>query len=372
MNKKIRLYTLDYLRGLAALGIMIYHYLTWTYGSFPINSFMGKWGVYGVSIFYILSGLTLFHVYFKKMAPSYNDLKDFFLKRLFRIYPLLWLTIILTLIPSRIIPGLKVLFINFTGLFGLIKWDGYIGTGVWSIGNELVFYLFFPVFVFLTKKSKPLFYIFAGLLFFISLYFAFFKLDPGQTLDHPTQWTNYVNPLNQVFLFLSGYIMGLYFTNTRVSKLNATVIFILSLAAFIFYRPVGENLSEGINRIVLSTTSFLICFAFYKNTLRFPALIDKALTRLGEASYSVYLLHPIVWIVFRKIISVLSIELPPFLQIISTIIITLIIGYFNYRYFETYFINKGKDFSQKLNTLYKKKDKEGQDYSGITTVLEDK
>src|SRR3954462_8492593 len=108
-NNNKRLYTLDYLRGLSAFGIMIYHCLTWTYGAFPAHTFMGKWGIYGVSIFYILSGLTLFDVYFKRMEPSFNDLKDFYLKRLFRIFPLLWLVIILTIVISGVMPGTKAL-----------------------------------------------------------------------------------------------------------------------------------------------------------------------------------------------------------------------------------------------------------------------
>ncbi len=50
-----RLYNLDYLRGLAAFGIMVYHYMKYTFGTFTADSFMGKIGIYGVSVFYVLS-----------------------------------------------------------------------------------------------------------------------------------------------------------------------------------------------------------------------------------------------------------------------------------------------------------------------------
>ena len=310
---------------------------------------MGKWGVYGVSIFYILSGLTLYHVYFNSMIPNFNDLKGFFLKRFFRIYPLLWLTIILTLILNSRTPSIIGLGINLTGLFGIVKWDGYIGTGVWSIGNELVFYLFFPVFVFLTKKNKLLFYILSGILTLTFLYFAFFKLDIHQSSANHKQWSMYVNPLNQVFLFLSGYLMGLHLTKYRLSKFEPILIFTLALATFIIYPTVGENLTAGVNRIVLTALSFLICLAFYKTTLRFPSFINKIFTALGEASYSIYLLHPIVWLSLKIISQFFLSELAMPLQISFTVIITIIIGYFNHKYFEIFFIALGKKISKKLN-----------------------
>jgi peptidoglycan/LPS O-acetylase OafA/YrhL len=349
-NNKSRLYTLDYLRGLAALGIMTYHCMSWAYGLFSNDSFMGKWGVYGVSIFYMLSGLTLYHVYWERMKPSFSDLTEFYFKRVFRIYPLLWLTILLTvLVHPENKPSLISLGLNLTGIFGLIKWDGYIGTGVWSIGNELVFYLFFPLFIFLAKKSKVAFYLFSAILFATFLYFAFYKLNPGQKLSVHDQWVIYINPLNQVFLFLSGFLIGYFLTDKKISSITSTVVFIVAFAAFIFYKPVEDNLSAGINRMILSLICFAICIAFYKNKLRFPAIIDSMLGGLGEASYSVYLLHPIVWFSIEKLLHIFSIELAPGLKVLLTIGVTLTIGYYNYKYFETLFVRTGRKWFEQLN-----------------------
>ena len=141
-----RLYSLDYLRGLAAFGIMIYHYFSWISGSFSADTFMARVGIYGVSVFYVLSGLTLYYVYYDKMKPSRQDITSFFKKRLFRLFPLLWLVTIAAIFLSKEMPNFYNLFLNLTGLFGFIKWDIYFSTGVWSISNELVFYVFFPLF----------------------------------------------------------------------------------------------------------------------------------------------------------------------------------------------------------------------------------
>jgi len=77
-----RLNSLDYLRGIAAFGIMIYHYSSWTFGRFHADNFMGRVGVYGVAIFYVLSGLTLFHVYHEIMKPKYF-LRNYLLELLY-------------------------------------------------------------------------------------------------------------------------------------------------------------------------------------------------------------------------------------------------------------------------------------------------
>ncbi|MGZ5244541.1 MAG: acyltransferase family protein, partial [Bacteroidia bacterium] len=65
-----RIHNLDYLRGIAAFGIMAYHYLAWSFGEFSAEDFMGRFGLYGVSIFYCLSGLTLYSVYHEKFTFS--------------------------------------------------------------------------------------------------------------------------------------------------------------------------------------------------------------------------------------------------------------------------------------------------------------
>ena len=233
-----RLYNLDYLRGLAAFGIMIYHFISWTSGKFTADTFMARLGLYGVSIFYILSGLTLYYVYFNKMKPSMVEVKSFFKKRIFRIFPLLWLVTIIAIIISRKTPNFYDLFLNLSGLFGFIKWDTYFSTGLWSIGNELVFYAFFPFFILFTKSFKPAMTLLSIALLGFFLYFAFFKLDPNLTIEE--QWRDYINPLNQVFLFFLGFLIGYFFQKVQMSSKLVITLLVLGISVFIFY-PANGN-----------------------------------------------------------------------------------------------------------------------------------
>src|SRR4051812_42709272 len=100
-----RLPGLDYLRGLAAFGIMTYHYSSWTFGEQVASSFLGRVGIYGVAIFYILSGQTLSYIYSSKLQLVSVDLLTFFKKRFFRIFPLLWLATLLSIALSKHIPN---------------------------------------------------------------------------------------------------------------------------------------------------------------------------------------------------------------------------------------------------------------------------
>jgi exopolysaccharide production protein ExoZ len=60
-----RLESLDYLRGLMAVSVMAFHYVSWSFVKPGADSLLGKLGIYAVSIFYILSGVSLSFVYFQ-------------------------------------------------------------------------------------------------------------------------------------------------------------------------------------------------------------------------------------------------------------------------------------------------------------------
>src|SRR4051812_47920865 len=58
VGERQRVYQLDAIRGLLAIGVMVYHAVFWANGTYlPL---LGTWGVYG---FFVLSGWALEHVY---------------------------------------------------------------------------------------------------------------------------------------------------------------------------------------------------------------------------------------------------------------------------------------------------------------------
>lgn len=319
---------------------MLYHYLTWMYGGYSADSIFGRIGVYGVSVFYVLSGLTLFHVYYEQMTPSGGAIRTFFKKRILRIFPLLWLATGISVLLSWKIPDPMVLMLNLTGLFGVFSWDTYLSGGVWSIGNELVFYLFFPLFVFFSKRNIALMALLSLWLFGLYLYFSFMVLP---NCPEPLQWRNYTNPLNQVFLFLGGFLLGLFFKNKEYKWVVLVGVLMAALFLFAFYPVFGPQFAvkTGFNRLVFTSLCLVICFCFYKISLPLPKLLGRVFSFLGEISYSVYLLHPHVYdLVGRFRFQVYPIS--GYARTCISIFLTLFASYFVFRYFERVFMRLGR------------------------------
>jgi peptidoglycan/LPS O-acetylase OafA/YrhL len=307
----------------------------------PDYSMLSKFGYYGVSIFYILSGLTLFHVYEHRFNFTLSEIKIFFKKRLFRIFPLLILT---TLLSSYFVKtDLKTIILNITGLFGIFAWDKAIVTGGWSIGNELVFYCFFPIILLFSKRNTKIFILIILTALLTYIYFAFWLID---TENH---WHNYTNPFNQIFLFISGIVIGRILKYKSESNVIPLIFILIGL--FIFYFPLEvkeRQLLVSYNyRLVYTAASILICTGFYKLTYTLPNILNKPLTILGEASYSVYLLHMFVFY-SCKILNTKFFNFPISYIILPSIIATIISSYICYMYFEKPFVRLG---SQKTTNL---------------------
>jgi exopolysaccharide production protein ExoZ len=327
-----RLFGLDYLRGLAALSIMCFHYFAWTYGEPNAATILGRIGIYGVELFYILSGITLYMVYYNRMTIDRKGLTDFFKKRGLRIFPLFWLATISMVVLAAETPDLKKLFLNLTGLFSVFSWNDYYVPGAWSIGNELVFYLFFPVFVLLLRKSVVAFAVLAIIITGYYIYSAFFLLSVEAPLA--PQWNKYTHPFNQVFLFLAGFAIAHNFRNVKISNVICVIMMAGGAALFLFIPADGDLITvvTGVNRMLFTLSCLMTCFGFYKLTYELKG--DKPLHLLGEASYSVYLLHPIVF----AVVGMITIKF----RIWISIPLTLIGSYFVYELFEKRFMRMGK------------------------------
>lgn len=327
---KQRYENLDYLRGLCALSIMAYHYISWTMRGLDISNFLCKLGVYGVSMFYVLSGLTMYLVYFRTFSPDKTFFKSFYVKRIFRIYPLMWFVMILSIIMYGTESSPTDLVLQFTGLFGIVDWTSNVPVGIWSIGNELSFYLMLPLFFFCMKQSKWLLLAISVIVFGIYCYFAFVLFDKSQPIANQDMY--YKNPLCQAGLFFGGILVGYFFKEKRFKNIPVLVLLGTLVLVFGFY-PVHGNAIEiiaGWERILYTLICFGIAFCFLKADFNFvPAFMKKSLAWLGDISYSLYLLHPHVW----ALITYTSLKIRFVFPIAS--VATLVVCWLVYKYLET-------------------------------------
>jgi exopolysaccharide production protein ExoZ len=334
----VRYHNLDYLRGLSAAGIMIYHYLSWTIGEFQSEDFMGRVGVYGVSIFYVLSGLTLYKVYFNTLSHNPSGWGAFYLKRILRIYPLMIVTILLSAwIMLDFQCSAAQMILNLTGLFGFVSWDTGIATGIWSIGNELCFYALFPILVYSAHKGRGWFLSVLGLSLLVYMVFAFSILHTD-TIASQIQKRNYMNPLNQFFLFAGGFAIG-HGCHGSPKKWMSLLLLTLGLILFIFLPAHGDriHLITGWNRLLLTLACFVITIAFYSYNGHIQRHAARILQWLGAISYGMYLLHPLTHHAVGYVRDHHLLGIPDFSETIRlplAIILTLIVSHFSYHYFE--------------------------------------
>ncbi|MCH4293894.1 acyltransferase [Shewanella sp. 3B26] len=302
MNKE-RYYSLDYFRGLMALSIMIFHYLSWQGVELANSSLIGKLGVYAVAVFYILSGMSLGVVY---LRHSSFVIKDFYLKRILRIWPLYFFAVIVTIfykLVQSVILGEQLhldtveVLLNVTLLFGFFSPDSYVPIGGWSIGNEMVFYFLFPLIVLLIQNRlyKALWFLYCSS-FVIFLYYALSLIEHAGNISET--WHLYVHPANHFFLFFSGVLIGHYI---RPSASESPRIYWLTLVSFFFvftFYPVDIGKSEllgGWGRVFLTSLVCLFLLIYYYVNPILSGWSHRILSWLGDHCYSIYILHPLVY-----------------------------------------------------------------------------
>ena len=182
-----------------------------------------------------------------------------------------------------------------------------------------------------------------AIIFLIFIYFAFIRL-PHVAANFETR--DYFNPLNNLFLFFGGFCIGKLLNNIQLKLEIAIIIILLGVAILIFYPAFGKriDLITGMNRLVFTCSSFLICAGFYKMSYTFPNIIHKPFIFLGEISYSMYLIHALVF----KLMSFLVRHFiqSPICIMGSSVVGTLIFSYFIYHYFEKFFMPKGTKQAQ--------------------------
>ncbi len=339
-----RIESLDYLRGYAAFTIMIYHYLSWSdyHGFFYF--FLGKLGYYAVEVFYILSGFALTVVYEKRSFFKKTELKKFYLKRAFRIFPLLWFCIILTLVLRRELPDLERLLINLTGLFSVYQIDQYIAIGSWSIGNELFFYLCFPILISVQKKWHII-----SVICLLLIPFAIIALGEYSFIDIGFNWKVFINPLNHLVLFYFGILLRI--SRVQISTWWSYLIIFIFFVSFLFI-PFSQRQDAvlGLARFYNSGLMILLVLVFASFKPSGTNKLNKFSKHLGKVSYSLYLLHPLVWGSIGFVYNQMEFNLLDSyasIRIILSVIISLIFSTMIYNWLEVRFIELGKRFIAK-------------------------
>lgn len=320
---------------------MIYHLCFWYFFKPDASSFIGRMGIYGVSIFFILSGLSMAIVYHRFIC-SVKTAGFFFVRRIFRIWPLLSIaTIASILLSHHSTPSLPKILLNLTGFFGFVPPYEYIATGAWSIGNEMFYYALTPLIIILYNYKKWAGNLFLLGSFLITLYFAFVSLKAESSLSQ--QWGIYIHPLNNLSLYTFG--IAIYYNLKEVvfnQKANYILI-LVSVLAIIFYPVQGDQIAivTDINRVIFILISLGLVIGFYKISNSISPTLTAPLEKLGVITYGVYILHPIVKSFVNKFYSIIGIS-NSLLIVVSIIVTTILFSLLSYKILELPLMKYGK------------------------------
>lgn len=309
-----RLGALDAFRGLLALGVASYHLSVW-FGVFPsgsaLNMAMAKVGNFGVSAFFMLSGFLIFRL------QTWEDLRReglgrFYVKRYLRLAPIFYLAVALNVclalgMGPQASP--RMLLENVTLVFGAIHPNHALVIGGWYVGLVVLLYAAFPGLVWLRDRW--------GFGFLVPATLGLWAWSLPTTLEHAMvaplseRFHLYVQPANQLFLFLLGGL-GAWCHARWPRRLKPLPFFVgvLGLSGcFLMPRPhFSDHLVAMTGWLrygyLLLVFGLLLLFAF-KDTA--PSAAPRAWSRpwvlLGVWSYSSYLLHPFFFYLLRNHLS---------------------------------------------------------------------
>ena len=91
MAKRRRINEIDFLRFVAALSVVLFHYSFRGHAAddlsvmpYPVLETVARYGYLGVDLFFLISGFVIL------MTASSGSLKDFVISRAVRLYPAFW------------------------------------------------------------------------------------------------------------------------------------------------------------------------------------------------------------------------------------------------------------------------------------------
>jgi exopolysaccharide production protein ExoZ len=287
---RVQQYTsIQVLRGLAALMVVI----------FPLPAALGMLDLNipilncGVDLFFVISGFVMV----LSTENRRRDHRAFLMQRFTRVVPFYWVMTFLMVAALWLFAGRAVSLEQITNSLLFIPYldtaTGYVqpvlGVG-WTLNLEILFYILFAAtvgFGTLTQMAT------IGVVFAIAVAARIIFKPAADTVLF-----FYTTPI--LFEFLAGMALG--HLVGRLARLpaflgaSAIVFAIVSILVMVLGFNLPRTLAQGIPALIL--VAGCISLESY-----FRLFAPRVLARLGDASYSLYLTHPIVLLATAPVVA---------------------------------------------------------------------
>jgi peptidoglycan/LPS O-acetylase OafA/YrhL len=319
-------HSLDGLRGLAMILVLIFHF-----ARMKSSAFTFEIGWVGLQIFFVLSGFLITRILLSsKNLTLKHFLRQFYLRRALRIFPLYYGYLVLLLVLFFIINEPKDILgyynylLTYSYNFSILSNDWQLSrmyVHLWSLSVEEQFYIIWPFAVYFlsTKSLKKLM---VGLILVVPLFRFLLQIYLTNTFESKDQefignmvyWFSFSHfdafALGGALNFVSEDFLGIskkiWLYITLLGCIVAGSINGLALQAHGLFEisTLGYPLHSTINNQHIWSYSLLNLFfaALIWNTITAKRSIFnfKPLQEIGKISYSMYIFHFAILIIFEK------------------------------------------------------------------------
>lgn len=299
---------------------------------------------YGVTMFFTLSGFLITSLLLmenKKIGTV--RLKDFYMRRILRIWPIYYLYIFLSIILLYVFLDVSILqfeliyYLTFFANIPFILGGGLMAIShLWSIGVEEQFYIFWPWFFKNTKNiliKLSVFVIgFYTLKVFALILFKFSDLDIFYTILKVNRFD---------CMGIGGVGAVLFHQKSKwipflTSKFSQWIV-VISLGVILVEKFRFSMLVDH-QLVAIITLSLILSNISLQNPIL--NLENRFFNFIGKLSYGIYVYHKLIVLLLVPVIKFLPFSNGLRLAIFVTfsLVLTIAVSYFSYHYFEKLFL----------------------------------
>lgn len=303
---------LDTLRFISILLVVLHH-------QFLTDNVFFEWtknyAWIGVDIFFVLSGYIITSALKIELEQTETiNLKKFWIKRAFRLWPHLYFTLLITTPVlwyfgknnSQIMDNFKNLYWHYFihvgnyshGIFGKLH---TLTSHFWSLSVEEHFYFIWPIILIFLMRLKNKIYIGLAILFLMPLAFRIYHASNGASYEFIKLSTH-----TRFDELIFGCLLALLpLSQKKINRVTDSILWGICFVLFYIGTSVLDDKSTvyplaAFNFTVLSFASGLLIYLAefgHEKGIRF-LLKNKVLSKIGILSYNIYLIHFLVIIVF--------------------------------------------------------------------------
>lgn len=375
-NVRVYFPNLNSIRFVAALAVMIHHIeLTKYWFGQPniyTSSFVGGvFGQLGIILFFVLSGFLITYLLLaEQQATETISIKNFYIRRILRIWPLYYFIVILGLfilphIKAMAVPGYTeqihdhflsktLMFLSFIPdvAYAMYKHVPY-AEQAWSVGVEEQFYVIWPLLIALVVHQKKTLNMLIGV---IGFYTAIKIISIVMNSEYESNIA-----INEFFQFWQNFSIDcmaiggigaylLFYKKEKVLKVLYNKYLQIALYIIVFVITIKGLDIPYFTYQLYSLIFVVLILNLASNPKSVLNLEYKPLNYLGKISYGLYMYHNIVLAACLKFLLYEGITLNSIwgnvLYYAVAITVTVIIASLSYEYFEKWFITTKVKYSK--------------------------